>query len=77
MKLKILSWNVRGLNAAEKRMVVKLFVKGVRADIVCLQETKDGRDGEGCNPGNLGWPVCRLGVSTGSWDGGGSFVLFG
>ena len=40
INLKILSWNVRGLNAFEKRMAVKSFVKGVRADVICLQETK-------------------------------------
>ena len=40
MNLKILCWNVRGLNVKDKRMVIKSFVKSVRADIICFQETK-------------------------------------
>lgn len=40
MKIKILSWNVRGLNAREKRVVVKSLLKEWKADVVCLQETK-------------------------------------
>ena len=40
MKLKILSWNVRGANDGAKRKVIKSFVKMRRVDVVCLQETK-------------------------------------
>ena len=40
MNLKILCWNVQGLQAQDKRAAVKSFVRGVRADILCLQETK-------------------------------------
>ena len=40
MNLKILCWNVRGLHARDKRATIKTFLKGVRADILCLQETK-------------------------------------
>ena len=40
MKLKILSWNVRGANFGAKRKVIKAFVKMQRVDVVCLQETK-------------------------------------
>ena len=40
MNLKILSWNVRGLNEKEKRLKVRNFLRSWRADIVCLQETK-------------------------------------
>ena len=40
MILKILSWNVRGLNAVDKRVAVKSIIKKSRADVVCLQETK-------------------------------------
>jgi len=36
---KILSWNVRGLNSARQDSVWD-FVDSIRADIVCLQETK-------------------------------------
>ena len=40
MKLRILSWNVRGANDLEKRKVIKTFLKDQRADLVYLQETK-------------------------------------
>ena len=40
MNLKILTWNVRGLNEKEKRLKVRNFLRSWRADIVCLQETK-------------------------------------
>ena len=40
MKIKIISWNVRGVNAPEKRKVIKNFLRSYRADMVCLQETK-------------------------------------
>ena len=40
MKFKILSWNVRGANAPDKRKVIKNFLRSYRADLVCLQETK-------------------------------------
>ena len=40
MKIKILSWNVRGVNDPDKRKVIKNFLRSHRADLVCLQETK-------------------------------------
>ena len=40
MKLRILSWNVRGANDGAKRKVLKAFIKMQRVDVVCLQETK-------------------------------------
>ena len=40
MKIKVISWNVRGVNAPEKRKVIKNFLRNYRADIICLQETK-------------------------------------
>ena len=40
MKIKVISWNVRGVNAPEKRKVIKNFLRSYRADIICLQETK-------------------------------------
>ena len=40
MKVKILSWNVRGVNDPEKRKVIKNFIRTQRVDLVCLQETK-------------------------------------
>ena len=40
MKIKILSWNVKGVNNPEKRKVIKQFIRDQRVDLVCLQETK-------------------------------------
>ena len=40
MKIKFLSWNVRGANDAAKRKVIKAFIKMQRVDVVCQQDTK-------------------------------------
>ena len=40
MNLRIISWNVRGLNDNEKRLRVRNIIKTWKANIVCLQETK-------------------------------------
>ena len=40
MNLKILSWNVSGLNNFCKRVIVKILLKEWKGDIICLQETK-------------------------------------
>ena len=40
MKIKILSWNVRGANNRDKRKVSKALIRSQRANLVCLQETK-------------------------------------
>lgn len=40
MKLKIISWNVRGLNDIEKRVKIRRMLREWKANIVCLQETK-------------------------------------
>ena len=39
MKLRILSWNVRG-QMTETRRLIKDVIKSQKADLVCLQETK-------------------------------------
>ena len=40
MKIKILSWNVRGVNDSDKTKVIKNLIRTNRVDLVCLQETK-------------------------------------
>ena len=40
MKMKILSWNVRGANDSSKRKVIKTFIRNQRVDLICIQETK-------------------------------------
>ena len=40
MKLKIFSWNVRGMNEGDKRRIIKSMIRSYSADLVCLKETK-------------------------------------
>ena len=40
MMLKILSWNARGANDSDKRLIIKPFLNSKKAKLVCLQETK-------------------------------------
>ena len=40
MKIRLLSWNVRGVNNCDKRKVIKTLIKKNRVDLVCLQDTK-------------------------------------
>jgi exonuclease III len=40
MKLKILSWNVRGINELDKRLCIKGLMRDWKVDLVCLLETK-------------------------------------
>ena len=40
MLIRILSWNVSGINDKDKRKVVKAFLRLQRVDLLCLQETK-------------------------------------
>ena len=40
MKIKILSWNVRGVNDRNKRSLIKALIRSQKVDLVCLQETK-------------------------------------
>ena len=40
MKIKIISWNIRGANDRDKRKVIKALIRSQKADLVCLQETK-------------------------------------
>ena len=40
MNLRIVSWNVGGLNEQDMRLWVRNLIRKWKADIVCLQETK-------------------------------------
>ena len=40
MKIKILAWNVRGLNNREKRRMINSVVRAQKVDLVCCLETK-------------------------------------
>ena len=43
MKLKMISWNVRGLNDHQKRLAAKNLLWEWKCDVVCLKETKIAR----------------------------------
>ena len=36
MKIRILSWNVRGTNDRDKRKIIKSIIKSQKVDVVCL-----------------------------------------
>ena len=36
MRIRIVSWNVRGVNDREKRKLIKDVIKTQKADLVCL-----------------------------------------
>ena len=40
MKIRIISWNVRGANDAKKRKLIKVFLKTQQVDLVCIRKTK-------------------------------------
>ena len=40
MKVKIISWNVRGVNDPDRRKIIRNFIRNQRVDLVYLQETK-------------------------------------
>ena len=40
MTLKIVSWNVRGINDSSKRKIIKALLRSQRLDLFCLLETK-------------------------------------
>jgi exonuclease III len=40
MNMKIISWNVRGLNSKDKRAQIKNALKLWNEEIICFQETK-------------------------------------
>ena len=40
MKIRIVSWNVRGVNEKNKRVIIRAFIKAQKADLVYVLETK-------------------------------------
>ena len=40
MKIRLLSWTVRGANGSAKRKVIKVVIRSQREDLFCPQETK-------------------------------------
>ena len=54
IKLRILSWNVRGANNRDKRRMIKDVIKSQKANLVCLQETKIQEMSNGMVGGSVG-----------------------
>ena len=40
MRVKIMSWNVRGVNDLDRRKIIRNVIRYQRVNLVCLQETK-------------------------------------
>ena len=40
MRVKIMSWNVRGVNDPDRRKIIRNVIRHHRANLVCFQETK-------------------------------------
>ena len=40
MRIRILSWNIRGANDRDKRKVIKALIKSQKVDLAWVQETK-------------------------------------
>ena len=40
MKVKIMTWNVRGVSDPDRRKIIGNFIKYQKVDLVCLQESK-------------------------------------
>ena len=40
MKIRLLSWNVRGANDSSERKVIKAMIRSQKVDLFCVQETK-------------------------------------
>ena len=73
MKLKILSWNVRGANDINKRKIIKALIMSQRVDLVYFQETKIQDISLGVSAQSWSGTIFRLGSSEckrGNWWGG-------
>ena len=40
MKVKICSWNMKGMNLPSKKVLVRNLVTDVKSDVLCIQEVK-------------------------------------
>ncbi|RVW16563.1 hypothetical protein CK203_069336 [Vitis vinifera] len=58
MKIRLLSWNVRGANDSSKRNLIKALIRNQRVDLFCLQETKIHAMSEGLGMWNMGLSGC-------------------
>ncbi|GLJ15813.1 hypothetical protein SUGI_0260790 [Cryptomeria japonica] len=73
--MKLITWNVRGINASNKQCILKRFIFKVKAEITIIQETKldsDGGESFGKCLGSFNWlGIPAVGASGGLgiiWD---------
>ena len=71
--MKIISWNIRGLNGAHKQKIIRNIIRDQRSDILMIQETKMRKD----SLGNIKFSSLMSGEASDS-DGasGGLLTLF-
>ena len=72
--MKILTWNVRGINASDKQHRVKQQIDSLSADIILLQETKLSTDTYNKTVSN--WSSWNLAHSPGTGASGGLTILW-
>ena len=80
MTLKIVNWNVWGVNDSSKRKIIKALLRSQRLDLFCLQETKMSSMSYGTvrilgSGIFLDWEA--LNARGSAWGGGGVGLLFG
>ena len=77
MNLRILSWNVRGVDDRPKRKIIKSVIRNQKVDLFCIQETKvqvmSEEMARSLGPGRyLDWKVLNAKGTAGSvmicWD---------
>jgi exonuclease III len=73
---KILIWNVRGLNSTARQDSVRTLVQSIRADVVCLQETKMETISQWLVFSTLGTDFCHFSVLPSVGASGGVLVAW-
>ena len=74
MKLRLLSWNVRGANNSSKRKVIKALI---RSQSVLSPRNENSTNVRGCSEEFGHWEVSRLGCHGCSWLCGRDIDLLG
>lgn len=77
MKLRLLSWNVRGVNDNSKRKVIKALIRGQMVDFFLSSGDKNPGNDRGCGEEFGHWKVSRLGCLGCLWLSGRDFDLLG
>jgi len=76
MNIKLITWNVRGLNNTTNKKLVKTCLQKWKADVVCLQETKVNKGIEGIAYQIWSSRWMRLGYIEGDGSKGGILIMW-